>query len=85
MSAEQTVHQLMELRDALQRGELNIDDYYLSFEVLINGAPYEGRQLPPELSALINRMEFVRFTQRPEDQIKAATQVANDAIRLLAS
>ncbi|MFD2763854.1 hypothetical protein [Micromonospora eburnea] len=79
MSLNRTIRQLVELRDALRRGELDIDGYYLSFELAISGAPYEGRQLPPELNELINRVELVRYTKRPEDHVEAA----DDAIRLL--
>lgn len=77
------MRRLVELRDALRGGELDLDGFYLAFEAAIHAAPYEGRQLPREFNELINRVDLARFTQRPENQVDAAARVADDAIRLL--
>ncbi|MFI6782576.1 hypothetical protein [Micromonospora sp. NPDC050276] len=83
MRDETTARHLVQLRDVLRGGELDLDGFYLAFEAAIHAVPYEGRQLPRELNELINRVELVRFTQRPEHQVDAAAQIADDAIRLL--
>lgn len=77
------MRRLVELRDSLRGGELDLDGFYLAFEMAIHAAPYEGRQLPREFNELINQVELVRFTKRPENQVDAAAQVADAAIRLL--
>lgn len=86
MSNEQRTGRLAELRAALERGDIDLADFSLSFETaLYEAAPYEGRDLPQRFCDLVNRLEIIRFTRLEEQQREEAVMLADEAIRLLST
>ncbi|MEO3926070.1 hypothetical protein ACN27G_01240 [Plantactinospora sp. WMMB334] len=45
--------------------------------------PYEDREPPRRFTDLVNRLELIRFTKRPENQRGDAARLVDEAIRLL--
>lgn len=75
---------LQQLRSNLSSGQADIEDASVDFErltfLLDRVMPSEER----ELSALVNDIERIRFTRRPENQLAAVDEVFGRAEALFA-